>query len=52
MIRNIVFDLGQVLLSYDPRKYLEKLHPDPNRRELLWEFCNFIRFLHIHQNLV
>ena len=35
MIRNIVFDLGQVLLSYDPRKYLEKLHPDPNRRELL-----------------
>ncbi len=37
MIQNIVFDLGQVLLSYAPRKYLEKLHEDPVKRELLFK---------------
>lgn len=37
MIHNCIFDLGQVLLSYDPWKYLEKLHSDPIRRELLFK---------------
>lgn len=37
MIRNLIFDLGQVLLSYDPRKYLEKQHTDPIKRELLFK---------------
>jgi putative hydrolase of the HAD superfamily len=37
MIQNIVFDLGQVLLSYDPWKYLGKLYADPIKRELLFK---------------
>lgn len=28
MIKNVVFDLGNVLLSYDPRGYLEKKYDD------------------------
>ncbi len=35
MIRNIVFDLGRVLLTYEPRKYLERLYDNPIRREYL-----------------
>lgn len=35
MIRNIIFDLGRVLLTYEPRKYLEKQYNNPIRREYL-----------------
>jgi putative hydrolase of the HAD superfamily len=29
MIRNIVFDMGNVLLSYEPEKYVDKIIKDP-----------------------
>lgn len=35
MIDNLVFDLGQVLLSFEPQKYLEKLYDNPAKRERL-----------------
>ncbi|MBP7176028.1 MAG: HAD family phosphatase [Thermoclostridium sp.] len=37
MITNIVFDLGQVLLSFKPKEYLEKMYTSPIHRELLFQ---------------
>ncbi|NLO40434.1 MAG: HAD family phosphatase [Ruminiclostridium sp.] len=37
MITNFVFDLGQVLLSFNPREYLEKRYTKPIHRELLFQ---------------
>ncbi|MGM0411369.1 MAG: HAD family hydrolase, partial [Bacillota bacterium] len=33
MIKNIVFDIGQVLLTFEPEKYLQKYFDDKNKIE-------------------
>ena len=36
MIRNLVFDMGRVLMEYDPAFYVNRVKPDtPEDRELL-----------------
>ena len=30
MIRNIVFDMGNVLIDYQPMKYTRRFFPDPS----------------------
>lgn len=37
MIKNIVFDLGNVLMEYNPQKYLEKFEFDEKTREILYK---------------
>ena len=39
MIRNIVFDMGNVLLSYDPKPYVAREIPDPEAGRLLFDAC-------------
>lgn len=36
MIKNIIFDLGRVLLSFEPRPYLEKLYGNHSKTEVLF----------------
>lgn len=41
-IRHIVFDLGQVLIEWDPERPYRRLIPDPEeRRRFLTEVCTF-----------
>lgn len=39
MIQNIVFDMGNVLLSYDPKPYVAREIPDPEAGRLLFDAC-------------
>ena len=35
MIKNIIFDIGGVLLEYNPKTYLDKLEIEENKRKEL-----------------
>ena len=38
MIKNIVFDMGNVLIDFDPRRYVDELHiEDENEREMIYK---------------
>lgn len=50
MIRNIIFDIGGVLLEYNPKTYLDKLNIEDSKRKELndiifhnqkWKDCGF-----------
>lgn len=42
MIKNVIFDLGGILIRFEPRKEIEKLNLDPVKTEKLYQaiFCD------------
>ena len=47
MIKNIVFDIGGVLLEYNPKTYLDKLNIEESKRKATIFYNNHRKLLRI-----